>query len=404
MIPSFINYSDETFTPTQSGALATIIYECCQVARSRGDEPLVITRSASAAPFDWQNTKFVDYPPAPKTKLELFRARADRKLFGWRNMGQRTYAHRVVRAIRETQAYERPMILQNDPEMACTIRDAFPDATIVHLFQNQHGAKDKFRRRFGKCVNAVAAVSGFTARWIEDHYGLEKNSVRVIHNGVNPDAFHPVTWSATEKPTINYVGRTGIEKAPDTVLRACIALAQRTKNFRLQLLGSNHWGRNEMDDFQRLLCGLADELIAAGIELHRPGHISRPALPAELQKAQIHIVPSRWEEPCALTLFEGMATGMAVIASRTGGTPEVVGDAGILFERDNVEELTNHLERLLKDEPLRRAQGEKCRQRALTLTWTRMWDSLCTLAREASTKHEDAKSTKSHEVLEEARA
>jgi glycosyltransferase involved in cell wall biosynthesis len=377
MTPIFINNSAETFTPTQSGALATIIYECCQVAQAGGVRPLVLTRRVDAAPFPWPETTFLEYPASPTTRAGAFVARADRKLFGYRYLGQRAYAGRVVAALKKAGVGDgRPLILQNDPEIACVIRRHFPKAFILHWFQNQQGSKDAFRRQFGKCVDAVAAVSSYTARWIEGHYELLAGSVHTVHNGVNADAFTPAGWRHEEKPVINFVGRTGIEKAPDLVLKAGLQLAKRTKNFRLQLLGSNHWGRLEMDDYQRQLCGLADALTAAGIEVRRPGHIDRGALPAELRKAQIHIVPSRWEEPCALTLFEGMATGLAVVASRTGGTPEVVGDAGMLFEKDSVEELTAHLWALLNDEEMRRRYGALGRRRAETLTWARTWNSL----------------------------
>lgn len=383
MTPVFINNSAETFTPTQSGALATIIYECCLVAQGLGERPLVFTRAEKAAPFEWEQTHLIAYPRVPKGRAGTFLMRADRKLFGWRHFRQREYADRVVAALRKTGAYERPLILQNDPEMACIIRQKFPQAVLVHWFQNQHGAKEKFRRRFGQAVDRVAAVSSFTARWIEEHYELPNGSVRVVHNGVNVERFRPAAWNG-EKPVINFVGRTGTEKAPDVFLKACIGLAQRTKNFGVQLLGANHWGRLEMDDYQRELSRLAEALMAAGIELRRPGHVTRPALPAELQRAQIHIVPSRWEEPCALTLLEGMATGLAVVASRTGGTPEVIGEAGILFERDNVEELTAHMARLLADENLRRHHAEMGRKRAEQLTWAHTWNGLCVLAREAT--------------------
>src|SRR5439155_23454526 len=133
------------------------------------------------------------------------------------------------------------------------------------------------------------------------------------------------------KPIINFVGRTGIEKGPDVLLAAALRLAKRTKEFRLQLLGSNHWDRFELDDYQRKLQKMAAELQAMGIEVRCAGHIDRASLPDELRKAHIHVVPARWDEPFGMTTIEGMACGLATVASRTGGTPQVVGDAALLF-------------------------------------------------------------------------
>jgi len=84
-------------------------------------------------------------------------------------------------------------------------------------------------------------------------------------------------------------------------------------------------------------------------------------------------VPSRWDEPFGLVTPEGMATGLATVASRTGGTPEIVADAGLLFERGDAEELAAHLERLIEDEALRRDYARRARMRAEHFTWDKAW-------------------------------
>jgi glycosyltransferase involved in cell wall biosynthesis len=175
-------------------------------------------------------------------------------------------------------------------------------------------------------------------------------------------------------PVINFVGRTGIEKAPDLVLKAAVKLAARGLTFGVQILGSNHWDRLEMDDYQRELQRLAADLESRGIAVRRPGHIARAALPGELRRADIHVVPSRWEEPFALTILEGMACGLATIASRTGGAPEVVGDAGLLFERDDVDGLAEQLARLMTDPALRGDYARRARARAEEFTWDKTWE------------------------------
>jgi glycosyltransferase involved in cell wall biosynthesis len=174
-------------------------------------------------------------------------------------------------------------------------------------------------------------------------------------------------------PVINFVGRTGQEKAPDLVLKAALQLARRGTNFSVQILGSNHWTRLEMDHYQHELQRLSENLECLGICVRRPGHVSRPALPAELQKAHIHVVPSRWDEPFALTILEGMACGIATIASRTGGAPEVVGSAGLLFERDSVDGLAENLSLFINNPALRAEFAIKARLRAESFSWDKTW-------------------------------
>lgn len=375
----FINHTHETFTPTQSGAIATVLCECYRAARRRGEAPVVISRRSEAAPFPDVQAIWLDYPPVPATGLAHKLFRIQRKLTGWRHLRQQAYGARVARAIRQAGLQDQPLLLHNDPELAVLLRRRFPRAFIVHHFHNQIDSAPVFRRRFSAAANVVTAVSNFTSRWIEDCYGLARGSVRTIYNAVDSGHFTPAE-SEEPLPVINFVGRTGIEKAPDLVLKAALKLAGQGMKFGVQILGSNHWDRLEMDDYQRELQGLADELERLGIAVRRPGHIARPALPGELRRAHIHVVPSRWDEPFALTILEGMACGLATVASRTGGAPEVVGDAGLLFERDDVDGLAEQLARFLSDANLRADFQRRGRARAELFTWDRTWQQFSNAA------------------------
>jgi glycosyltransferase involved in cell wall biosynthesis len=373
----FINYPLETFTPTSSGALATSIYECCRVAEREGIRPTVLSRRSHDAPFDWPDLHLIDFPDPPTAGLPFLKARAERKLLQHRHFGYRQFLNQVIDVLKKHDLASRPLVLMNDPETALHLRQQFPNAFILHWFFNQLDAGPRYREALPTAANVHAACSDFTARWISDHYGLTgKQPVHTVYIAADSTAYHPAESPPPGLPVLNFVGRTGPEKAPDLFLKAALRMAKRTRAFRLQLLGSNHWGRLEMDDYQRLLSGLAEELEQQGIEVRRPGHIPRPALPAELRKAHIHVTSSRWAEPFGLVTVEGMATGLATIASRTGGTPEIVGDEGFLFEPDAEEELAEHMFRLVTDEALRVEYGKRARARAVQFNWERTWSDL----------------------------
>ncbi len=68
------------------------------------------------------------------------------------------------------------------------------------------------------------------------------------------------------------------------------------------------------------------------------------------------VVPSLWEEPFGIVALEGMACGCLPIVSDGGGLPEAVGNAGIVFRRGDVNDLTRCMERVVKEPRLR----EKC--------------------------------------------
>ena len=83
------------------------------------------------------------------------------------------------------------------------------------------------------------------------------------------------------------------------------------------------------------------------------------------RRCTLAVVPSLWPEPSGLVALEAMAMGKAVIASRTGGLPEIVddGETGLLVKRGDVADLQRALTMLMADPALRARLGEAGRQR-----------------------------------------
>lgn len=388
-----INNMSETFTPTQSGAICTDIWETCKIAIARGKKPWVISRDSEAASYKLPRLILVPFPYVHQNRLGRFIWRLDRKLTHWANLRQRHFAQRIVRAIREHDLASLPMIVHNDPELVVYLRDQFPNAHLAHSFHNQFLCRPHFLERFADCVDGVFCVSDFTSDWVAEHYHLDRGRIVRVYNGVDHEQFKPADHPPESPVVVNFVGRNSIEKAPDLILRAALRVSERTKGFAIQLVGWNNWDRLVMDDYQHELNDLIGQLNERGIAVHRPGHVSRTRIPDVFRQAHIHVVPSRWDEPFGLTTVEGMASGLATIASSTGGSPEVVGNAGLLFDRDNHDQLAEHLYTLITDHELRSAYAKRARERALEFTWAKRWETIdgCLGALERS--HKAAKRT-----------
>ena len=73
------------------------------------------------------------------------------------------------------------------------------------------------------------------------------------------------------------------------------------------------------------------------------------------------------QEQFGFGLAEAMACGKAVIASTTGGLPEVAGDAWLVFPAGDFAALARHLRRLIQDRPFREDLGARARERAESL-------------------------------------
>lgn len=374
-----INNSDETFTSTASGAIATHIWEVCRAAGEAGESPLVISQSAAAPTFDGVETVLLPPQSLRRHGWRGLHRRLVRRLSGWREAEHRRHARNVVRAIRHRRLNHCRFILHNDPELAVHLKSEFPQSRVIHHFHNPVQAKIGFRRKFRECVDQVTAVSRYIAEETHQFYG--KVPVKVIYNGVDLERFRPGPRRSEGETVVNFLGRTGIEKAPDLLLKACLLLAHEGHRICVQLIGANHWGRWEADAYQMELRRLGEELARAGARIHMTGHVSRAEVPERLLAADIHVLPSRWEEPCALSLLEGMAVGLPVVASRTGGTPEILAAAGLLFTKDSVDDLASRLRSLVISPVERRIWGLRARLRAESFTWLRCWEDFCDVIR-----------------------
>lgn len=153
-----------------------------------------------------------------------------------------------------------------------------------------------------------------------------------------------------------YAGQIEPHKGLDVLLRA---LADCRQPHRLTIVGDDHTAFAA--DCRRLaqLLGITAQVAFVG---KQPADVMTGLLP---RLGQVLVVPSVWQEPFSLGVLEGMAAGLPVIASRTGGTPEAIadGETGFLFDPRQPPELTALLNRLEEDRDLAwrvgtAAQGE----------------------------------------------
>lgn len=128
-------------------------------------------------------------------------------------------------------------------------------------------------------------------------------------------------------------------------------------------------------------CATAPLLVLAGHRDHGVLSFEHPAvrdvgavaeadLPALYSGALVFVYPSRYEG-FGLPPLEAMACGAAVICSRAGSLPEVVGDAALLIDPDDPGALASAIDRVLADPALRATMSDAGRRRAAMFSWRR---------------------------------
>lgn len=104
--------------------------------------------------------------------------------------------------------------------------------------------------------------------------------------------------------------------------------------------------------------------------VHFVGFVSLEDLAGLYNLAELVVIPSFYEG-CPATIMQAMACGCPVIASRTGGSPEVSGDAALLADPHDAADIAEKMKAVLMDEWLRKDLKAKGIERSSFFNWTR---------------------------------
>ncbi len=221
-----------------------------------------------------------------------------------------------------------------------------------------------------KAADQVIVDSEYTKRDLLEDFPIPPERVHVIHLGVSP-AFRPPdreddgkgTFArfGIRRPYLLYSGALKPHKNVPVLLEA-FARVSRLHDLDLVLSGEPLRDKIELEELARTL-GIADRLISAV-------RTSEEDIVALNQHASVAVLPSLYEG-LGLSVLEAMASGVPVVAANATSIPEVVGDAGVLFEPREVDDLAGALDRVLTDSDLRVDLRTRGLERAGRFTWQR---------------------------------
>ncbi|HYN96587.1 MAG TPA: GT4 family glycosyltransferase PelF [Pilimelia sp.] len=202
----------------------------------------------------------------------------------------------------------------------------------------------------------VSSVSDFNRRW-ELRHGAEPARVRVVPNGVAPDAY-PALAGEPADPTVVWVGRIDPLKDLHTLVRAFDTVRREVPGARLRLAGPVP---ATGADYARSCHALVDSLgLREVVEFAGPVASSREAYATGSLVALSSI-----SEGMPYTVIEAMMCGRATVSTDVGGVAETVGDAGVVVPPGDPAAFAAGCVRLLRDPAERARLGEAARARAL---------------------------------------
>lgn len=257
-----------------------------------------------------------------------------------------------------------------------------PSVGTVHDLSQLHvaGKYDPLRMFYSRSVlprmmrrlTHVISVSQATRRDLLSHASLEPGQIDVVYNGADLERFgamdgdearaHVREKFGIETPYILYTARLEHPGKNHVRLLEAFARLKREEGLphRLVCAGSPWYG--------------AESIYAAardmGIErdVYFPGFVHNSDLPALYAGADLFVFPSLFEG-FGIPPLEAMASGTPVCASNVSSIPEVVRDAGLLFDPSDAKDIAATMLRVLQDQHLASRLVQRGLKRSRLFSW-----------------------------------
>ena len=166
-----------------------------------------------------------------------------------------------------------------------------------------------------------------------------------------------------------HVGGMNAHKNILGLLKAMPKIIASEPRTHLAIVGDTS-GKGFWDNVDELKAFVASTPLLSD-HVHFTGYISDPDLAELLNASDALVFPSLWEG-FGLPAVEAMSCGIPVLASCRGGSlPEIVGDAGLLFEPEDPDAVASCIIRFLGDEDLRQKLARNAIERSRLFTWSR---------------------------------
>lgn len=223
------------------------------------------------------------------------------------------------------------------------------------------------RRQHLRSSALIIAVSRMVQRHFETLHRVPAERLRLLYNGVDCARFSPAHREKHREPMHTQFGIKPNEtlflmlahnlllKNAPALIRAAAHLSATGNPVRVVIAGGKKTER-----FMQLAGKLGG--------LQSVSFLGQVDDPVPLYSAADVFVHPTWYDPCSLVTLEACASALPVITTRFNGASELMSDdtEGYVLERpDDVATLASHMEKLHRDEPLRKRMGEGGRALAL---------------------------------------
>ena len=206
-------------------------------------------------------------------------------------------------------------------------------------------------RYLAKKADRYIAVSDYVKQeYIKQ--GFDEDKISVIPNSLDINCFSNRSKIPHAGTNILYVGRMSEEKGVSVLISAFSNVSKTHENIRLILVGDGP----ALPEYRELVRKneIQEKVTFTGYQSE--SHISN-----FYSVADIFVHPAVCNEPFGITLLEAMASEVPILVSNVGSLAQIVNNAGIIFNKGDISDLTNKLTSLIEDEEKRVALSKNCK-------------------------------------------
>lgn len=288
--------------------------------------------------------------------------------------------HRFESSALRTELIGRRLDLLHSPDFIPPFGGRFLSVITIHDLNFIHYPQFLTREsaryyeqidRAVKRADHILTDSNWTRDDVMNHLDVSAERVTTVHLAPGP-VYRPITDRQEVHRAVArfglpseffvFVGTLEPRKNVPTLLKAFRQLCDLGYGVHLAIVGRKGWLYEEIFSTVREL-----ELTKF---VHFLENVSDEDLARLYNAARCLTLPSYYEG-FGLPALEAMACGTPVVVSDRSSLPEVVGDAGLLFDPDSPEELTEALARVFDDSELRKSLRQRGLTRSGEFSWAR---------------------------------
>jgi glycosyltransferase involved in cell wall biosynthesis len=250
-------------------------------------------------------------------------------------------------------------------------RSGKPCVIHVHSLESDRSGACKneaiaqIERRSMQAARRIIAVSQYTKDKIVEDYGIARNKITVVHNGIQERTRANKARAKGDRLNVLFLGRVTFQKGPDYFVEAALQALKTVPEARFILAG-------EGDMLERLRRRVRDARKEDSFSM--PGFLKGREVDEAFAKADLYVMPSV-SEPFGISALEALYYDVPAIVSRQSGISEVIRHA-LKADFWDVDELANLIIGALKYPELRRDLLLMAKQEIRRLDWDASADNV----------------------------